>query len=71
MKKVVSVALSGLGQIIVSTLLILVLGPWMALLAIIALSYRGYRALDLWSRWDGDAEYRARIEDKQKWRSQE
>ena len=69
MKKVVSVALSGLGQIIVSTLLILVLGPWMALLAIIALCYRGYRAIDLWANWDGDAEYRARIEDKQNWRA--
>ena len=69
MKKVVSVALSGLGQVIVSTLLILMLGPWMALLAILALGYRGYRALDLWARWDGDAEYRARIEDKQKWRA--
>ena len=60
-KKVVSAALSGLGQLIVSTLLILVLGPWMALLALIALCYRGYRAIDLWARWDGDAEYRARI----------
>ena len=69
MKKVVSVALSGLGQVIVSTLLILMLGPWMALLAILALGYRGYRALDLWARWDGDAEYRARIEDKQNWRA--
>ena len=68
MKKVVSVALSGLGQVIVSTLLILMLGPWMALLAILALGYRGYRALDLWANWDGDAEYRASVEDKQKWR---
>ena len=68
MKKVVSVALSGLGQVIVSTLLILMLGPWMALLAILALVYRGYRAIDLWANWDGDAEYRASIEDKQKWR---
>ena len=69
MKKVVSVALSGIGQVAVSMLLILMLGPWMALLAILALGYRGYRALDLWARWDGDAEYRTRIEDKQKWRS--
>ena len=69
MKKVVSAALSGLGQLIVSTLLILVLGPWMALLAILALCYRGYRALDLWARWDSDAGYRARIEDKQNWRA--
>ena len=69
MKKVVSAALSGLGQAIASTLLILVLGPWMALLAILTLCYRGYRALDLWSRWDGDAEVRARIEANQKWRS--
>ena len=69
MKKVVSVALSGLGQVIVSTLLIIVLGPWMALLAILTLGYRGYRAIDLWARWDGDAEYRASVEDKQKWRA--
>ena len=30
MKKVVSVALSGIGQVAVSMLLILMLGPWMA-----------------------------------------
>ena len=69
MKKVVSVALSGLGQIIVSTLLIIVLGPWMALLAILTLLYRGYRAIDLWACWDGDAEVRARIEANKKWRA--
>ena len=69
MKKVVSVALSGLGQVIVSTLLILVLGPWMALLAILTLCYRGYRAIDLWARWDGDAEYRTRIEANQRWKT--
>ena len=69
MKKVVSVALSGLGQVAVSTLLILVLGPWMALLAILTLGYRGYRDLDLWANLDGDAEYSASVEDKQKWRA--
>ena len=69
MKKVVSVAFSGLGQVIVSTLMILMLGPWMALLAILTLCYRGYRAIDLWANWDGDAEYRASVEDIQRWKA--